>query len=100
MKSRCALSIVAAVALSPPGPASAAVSEPRLFGSRAAVANAASVRASGPGVVRSRLVSLNPAALPASRGVGRLPPAGQTIVLNLFPGVTLRARLSRAQRLA
>jgi hypothetical protein len=104
MSWRRALSMVAVALLCALRPsAGAAAAAPRLFGSRAAATNgpsAGSASGLGLGVVRSRPVRLNPQALPGSDGAGTLPRIGQSIVLNLFPGVSVRASLARATRIA
>ena len=52
------------------------------------------------GVTRARAVAFDLAALPGADGVSPLPPAGHTLLLNLFDDVVLRARLVRAERIA
>ena len=78
-------------------PALAVAGEVRLFVPRGAEADLVGPR--GVGVVRARAVGFEAAALPGADGVSPLPPAGHTLVLNLFDDVVLRARLVRAERI-
>lgn len=78
-------------------PGSAAGDEARLFVPRGGEAELAVPH--GVGVVRARAVAFDAAALPGADGVRPLPPAGHTLLLDLFDDVTLRARLVRAERI-